>query len=99
MAGQPSGVREKNGKERNKLAIARWLSIALIAQVNFSHGTWGFAQFGYRIAVDFYPFLFLLTVKGIGDEIKWHHKTLIIIGILVNFWGVLIIHKFGWVEF
>ena len=60
-----------------------------------SHGTWGFTQFRYRFAVDFYPFLFLLTVKGIGNEIKWHHKILIIIGILVNLWGVLIIQRFG----
>ena len=80
---------------RNKLSLGCWLSIALIALVNFSHGTWGFTQFGYRFALDFYPFLFLLTVKGIGDEIKWHHKILIIIGILVNFWGVLVIQKFG----
>ena len=80
---------------RNKLSIGCWLSIVLIALMNFSHGTWGFTQFGYRFAVDFYPFLFLLTVKGIGNEIKWHHKTLIIIGILVNLWGVLIIQRFG----
>ncbi len=80
---------------RNKLSLGCWLSIVLIALVNFSHGTWGFTQFGYRFAVDFYPLLFLLTVKGIGDEIKWHHKTLIIIGILVNLWGVLVIQRFG----
>ena len=84
---------------RNKLSVGCWLSIILIALVNFSHGTWGFSQFGYRFAVDFYPFLFLLTVKGIGDNIKWHHKILIILGIIVNLWGVLWIHKFGWVEF
>ncbi len=83
---------------RNKLSLACWVSIILIAFVNFSHGTWGFVQFGYRFALDFYPFLFLLTVVGIGDEIKWHHKVLIIIGILVNTWGILIIQKYGWVE-
>ena len=84
---------------RNKLSVGCWLSIILIALVNFSHGTWGFSQFGYRFAVDFYPFLFLLTVKGIGDNIKWHHKILIILGIIVNLWGVLWIHKFGWVGY
>ena len=81
---------------RNKLTLACWISISLIALVNFSHGTWGFTQFGYRFAVDFYPFLFLLTVKGIGDEIKWHHIVLITAGILVNLWGVLTIQKFQW---
>lgn len=84
---------------KNRLAIGCWITIILIAFVDFCHGTWGFAQFGYRYAVDFYPFLFLLTIKGIGDAIKWHHKILIILGIIVNLWGVLWIHKFGWVEF
>lgn len=84
---------------RNRLAIGCWITIALIAFLDFCHGTWGFTQFGYRFAVDFYPFLFLLTVKGIGDELKWHHKALISLGILVNLWGVLWIHKFGWVGY
>ena len=83
---------------KNKFSLGCWVSIILIALVNFSHGTWGFVQFGYRFAVDFYPFLFLLTVRGIGNEIKWHHKALIIFGIVVNLWGVLIIQKYGWAE-
>ncbi|MFI5322157.1 MAG: hypothetical protein ACHQ6U_01200 [Thermodesulfobacteriota bacterium] len=84
---------------RNRLAIGCWLSIILIAYVSFCHGTWGFAQFGYRFAMDFYPFLFLLTVKGIGNGLRWHHKVLIIISIFVNLWGVLCINKFGWVGY
>ncbi|MEQ9618255.1 MAG: hypothetical protein RIG61_03665 [Deltaproteobacteria bacterium] len=84
---------------RNKIAAGCWLSIILIAFVDFCHGTWGFAQFGYRFALDFYPFLFLLTVKGMGNDVKWHHKVLIIIGVLVNLWGVLWINKFGWVVY
>ena len=79
---------------RNKLAQACWVSIALIALVNFSHGTWGFEQFGYRFAVDFYPFLFILTVKGFGNKIRWYHIALITVGILVNLWGVLTIQRF-----
>lgn len=83
---------------KNKLSLGCWVSIILIALVNFSHGTWGFAQFGYRFAVDFYPFLFLLTVRGIGNDIKWHHKVLILLSIVVNLWGVLIVHEYGWYE-
>ncbi len=90
----PAFVYAFKAEIRNKLALACWVSIALIALVNFSHGTWGFTQFGYRFAVDFYPFLFILTVKGIGNKIRWHHITLIIIGIVVNLWGVLTMSKF-----
>jgi len=82
---------------KNKLSIGCWTSILLIAIVEFTHGTTGFSQFGYRFAVDFYPFLFILTVKGIGDRIRWHHMLLISLGVLVNLWGVLWINRFGWV--
>lgn len=81
---------------RSRIAIGCWLSILLIAFIDFCHGTWGFTQFGYRFAMDFYPFLFLLTVKGFGDRLRWYHITLIVIGIIVNLWGVLWIYKFGW---
>ncbi|HWP92244.1 MAG TPA: hypothetical protein VNN20_08620 [Thermodesulfobacteriota bacterium] len=84
---------------RNRLALGCWLSIIPIALVLFMHGTWGFSQFGYRFAVDFYPFLYLLTVKGMGDRIRWHHRILITLGVLVNLCGVLWVNKFGWVRY
>ncbi len=84
---------------RDRITVGCWLSIIPMAFLEFTHGTWGFAQFGYRFAMDFYPFLFLLTVKGMRDRIRWHHKVLICLGILVNLWGVLWINKFGWVGY
>jgi len=44
--------------------------------------------------MDFYPFLFILTVRGMGTNLKWYHKLLIILGIIVNAWGVIAINKF-----
>jgi 4-amino-4-deoxy-L-arabinose transferase-like glycosyltransferase len=77
-----------------------WLSVFLIGLIIFSHGGTGFTQFGYRYAVDFYPFLLLLTLKGIGKKkLKIHHWILLIISISVNLWGVLWINKFGWVGY
>jgi hypothetical protein len=83
---------------RKKVALACWSGIIPITLLLFTKNGTGWTQFGYRYALDFYPFLFLLTVKGIGDEIRWHHKLLICSGILVNLWGVLWINKFGWFE-
>jgi hypothetical protein len=84
---------------RNRLAFACWSAIIPVALLDFTHGGTGWNQFGYRYAVDFYPFLFLLTVKSMEEDgIRWHHKILISIGVLVNLWGVLWINKFGWVE-
>lgn len=84
-------------KVQNILAV---LSILLIALVNFSFGSTGFSQFGYRYAVDFYPFLFVLLIDGLkNSRLKWHHWLLLGIAILVNIWGTVWINKFGWVSF
>jgi hypothetical protein len=70
-----------------------WLAVFCIAAVIFTNAATGWG-FGYRYAMDFYPFLFILAVRGIGPNLKWYHKALIIAGIVVNMWGVLAINKF-----
>jgi hypothetical protein len=87
-------------KSNMKEAItwACWLAIMAVACVIFCKGCTGWG-FGYRYAMDFYPFLYILTVKGLGERIKWHHKVLIVLSILVNLWGVIWVNKFGWWAF
>lgn len=81
----------------NKFA---WLAIILIFGFVLMHGSSGFAQFGYRFAVDFYPFLIFLTIKGVERVgLKKIHWLYLILGIVVNLWGVLWINKFGWVGY
>ncbi len=82
----------------NKLT---WLSILLVFLIVASHGGTGWSQFGYRFAVDFYPLLFLLVIKGVNkmNGPKWHHWLFLIISIVVNLWGVLWINFFNWVSF
>ena len=85
---------------KEKIVKFLWLSIILIFLVVASHGGTGWAQFGYRFAIDFYPFLTLLTIKSVAkSKLIWHHWLLLFIGIVVNLWGVLWINKFGWVSF
>lgn len=85
---------------KEKLTWFLWLAILLIFFVVASHGGTGWAQFGYRFAVDFYPFLTLLTLKAVAKTgLRFHHWLLLCIGIIVNLWGVLWINKFGWVSF
>ncbi|MER3445510.1 MAG: hypothetical protein C4291_01135 [Candidatus Dadabacteria bacterium] len=81
---------------KSKITLACWSGIIPIAFLLFTKNGTGWTQFGYRYAMDFYPFLLLLTVNGIGDRIMWHHRLAICIGILVNLWGVLWINKFEW---
>ncbi|HLE03237.1 MAG TPA: hypothetical protein VI729_01295 [Anaerolineales bacterium] len=80
---------------RNRLVLACWAAIIPIGLTHFTFGlTEGWPQFGYRFALDYYPFLFLLTWAAIGSKIKWHHMGLITLGIIVNLWGVVWIHQF-----
>lgn len=85
---------------KEKIVKYSWISIILIMLVIISHGGNGFAQFGYRFAVDFYPLLFLLLIKYFSkNKITKIHWLFLIFGIIVNLWGVLWINKFGWVGF
>ena len=88
---------------RNKLSLACWSAIIPVATISFIHGGVGWQQFGYRFALDFYPFLLILTALGIKknlndrSDLKWVQKALIFTSVLVNLWGVIWINKFGWV--
>jgi hypothetical protein len=89
----PAFVFALKSKWRDSTTIAAWIAIISVALVIFTKGLSGWG-FGYRYAMDFYPLLFLLTVRGMGAELKWYHKVLIIIGIVVNMVGVVAINKF-----
>lgn len=79
---------------RHRLALACWAAIIPIALTIFAFAATGWAQFGYRYALDFYPFLFLLTAIAIGDRIRWHHMALITAGVVINLWAVTWIYQF-----
>jgi hypothetical protein len=70
-----------------------WAAIFAIALVIFMKGLSGWG-FGYRYAVDFYPFLFVLAVRGMGVKLRWYHKLLIVLGVVVNLWGTLAFNRF-----
>jgi hypothetical protein len=89
----PAFVFALKSKWKDSTTIAAWIAIISIALIIFTKGLSGWG-FGYRYAMDFYPLLFLLTVRGIGRDLRWYHKVLIILGIIVNFVGVIAINKF-----
>lgn len=77
-------------------SVAAWTGIAAVGAVDFMFGNPGVSQFGYRFALDFYPLLFLLTARGMGGRVPVPAKVLIMIGVIVNVWGVLWT-RWGWV--
>ena len=85
---------------KDSLVKVMWVTILLMFLLLSLRGGTGWIQFGYRYAVDFYPFLIFLTIKGVSRTgLKWHHWALLIIGVTVNLWGVLWINHFGWVSY
>ena len=90
----PAFVYALRSNVRDAVTWWSWLTIVAVAFVIFAKGLSGWG-FGYRYAVDFYLFLYVLAVKGIGEKIRWHHKVLICASIVVNLWGVLAVNRFG----
>jgi hypothetical protein len=91
----PAFIYALRSKRTEAITWASWLAILAVASVLFTRGCTGWG-FGYRYAMDFYPFLFILTVNGMGEQLRWHHRALIILSVLVNLWGVIWVNKFGW---
>jgi hypothetical protein len=91
----PAFIYAFRSNRKEAITGACWLAIVAVASVIFCKGCSGWG-FGYRYAMDFYPFLYILTVKGMGERIRWHHKVLIVLSVLVNLLGVVWVNKFGW---
>jgi accessory gene regulator protein AgrB len=89
----PAFIFALRSKIKDAVTWSAWAAIFAIAFVIFTKGLSGWG-FGYRYAVDFYPFLFVLAVRGMGTQLRWYHKLLILIGIAVNLWGVIAFNKF-----
>ena len=85
-------LRKNEGWDR--LVVACWCAIIPTVLLLFAFAATGWAQFGYRYALDVTPFLWLLVIRAIGNDLKWHHLTLIALAIAVNLMGVLWIYQF-----
>jgi len=82
-----------------KKAVASWFTVLAIALIVFMYGSTGFSQFGYRYAVDFYPFLLYLVALGLPTKIKYYHWILLFLSLTVNLWGVILINKLEFVGY
>jgi hypothetical protein len=79
---------------KDKFVMACWAAILPTALMLFTFAGTGWVQFGYRFQLDFMPFLFLLTAYAMGPDLKWHHKALIALSVLLNLWAILWIYQF-----
>lgn len=68
--------------------LGAWTAVILTLLPVLTHGDAGGSQFGFRYAQDVYPFLLLLTVRGLRGRISFEAWVAIAIGFAVNAWGM-----------
>lgn len=78
-------------KFKTKLVFASLITVIVTSLPELMHGNNGSTQFGYRFALDFMPFLLILTGSGLENQFNKWAKLLIILSIVINFWGVIMI--------
>ena len=75
------------GSYRDRLAKILWITVIATAVPIFMYYGIGWIQFGYRYALDFLPFLFLLfliAIKQQTDKLSLKLKILIVVGAFFN---------------
>ena len=70
--------------KKNKFATSLLITILCLAIPVFTYYSVGFAQFGYRYALDFLPFLFLLLLPCLSPQLSKKEIILITVGIMFN---------------
>ncbi len=73
---------------KNKVVFTSFITIILMLLPAFVHGGIGATQFGYRYALDVFPFLFVIFAQAIKKNLYLWQKSLIILSFFVNLWGI-----------
>ena len=81
-------------KARGPLVAVTWLSIGLVLLPDLMHGSWGFAQLGYRFVLDAVPLLLLLLGWGYRERASWSLVAAVAAGVVVHAWGILVVNLY-----
>lgn len=71
------------------LYAGAWISLGLILVPLLTYYNTGWWQFGYRFSLDFMMILMLLLAVTAKGSLSWLFKTLVVLGVLINFWGMV----------
>lgn len=72
---------------------ALWLSVTAAAVPGLLYQNTGWEQFGYRFALDYFPYLVLLLAVG-ARPFTWRVKALVLAGVAVNLFGAITFGRF-----
>lgn len=81
--------------KKKLLTASSWAAIIPTFFIVSMWGGIGFTQFGYRFLLDYLVFLLILLGLGIGKKPNWFVYILLLISIIVNFWGIILINKYN----
>jgi hypothetical protein len=73
---------------RSPMVIGAWLALGLLLVPLLTYYNTGWWQFGYRFSLDFMTPVLVLLAAAAGPRVGWAMRVLIILGALVNAWGV-----------
>lgn len=79
-------------RRRQPLVPVAMASVLLILLPDVMHGSWGFAQFGYRFALDAIPLLMLLLGWAYRDRPSGWLIAAVAIGVAVHAYGIYAIN-------
>jgi hypothetical protein len=82
---------------RGRYAGLLWIGVALVMAPNLLHGSWGFAQFGYRFILDAVPLLLLLLGLAYRERATWVLVAAVLVGVVVHAYGIWVINVLGFV--
>jgi hypothetical protein len=77
-------------KARVPLVAVTSVSVGLVLLPDLMHGSWGFAQFGYRFVLDAVPLLLLLLGWGYRERASWSLAAAVAVGATVHAWGIAV---------
>ena len=75
------------------LGAALWATVFAAAVPGLLYQNTGWEQFGYRFAMDYFPYLICLVACG-GRELTARVKGVILFGVLVNLFGAITFGRF-----
>ena len=77
-------------RARGALVPATWLAVALVMAPDLMHGSWGFAQFGYRFILDAVPLLLLLLGWAYRDRASGWLIAAVAVGVVMHAYGIFV---------
>ncbi|MGM0578631.1 MAG: hypothetical protein ACQEXJ_23100 [Myxococcota bacterium] len=70
-----------------------WLAVLFAAVPGLLYQNTGWEQFGYRFALDYFPYLLALVAIG-ARPLTWRWKAAIVAGVVINLFGAITFGRF-----